>query len=141
MAINNLNVGLIILSLFCAGGLIAYVRETIRLQRLVSSGTATVGTVLKKEKIDSGSESIVHYLVTYEFLDGQGKSVIHEQDLNSGKYFQGITTGDKIEILYRDGPTGNSYPLSQIRNDLKIAQWMSIGILLFWIAMGFYLNN
>lgn len=136
---NYSNIGFIILSLFCAGGLYAYVREVRRLQRLLSSGTIAQAVVLKKEKIDGGSESVVHYLVTYEFVDDLGKTVVHEQDLNSGKFFNSLSTGDKIEVLYQRGAIGNSYPLSQIRADLKIAQWISVGLVLFWVVMGLIL--
>jgi hypothetical protein len=132
---NHLNIGLIMLSLFCAGGLYAYGREALRLQRLMSSGTVTQATVRKKEKI-SGSESVVHFLVTYEFIDDQGKTIVHEQDLNSSKFFSNLSVGDKLEILYQRGATGNSYPLSQIRTDRKIAQWIGVGILLLWGVMG-----
>jgi hypothetical protein len=133
---NHLNISLIILSLFCAGGLYAYGRKALRLQRLMSSGTVALATVLQKEKIDSGSDSVVHFLVTYEFVDEQGKTVVHERDLNSRKFFNNLSVGDKIEILYQKGPTGNSYPLSQIRADRKIAQWIGVGILLLWGVMG-----
>jgi len=133
---NHPNIGLIILSLFCAGGLYAYGREALRLQRLMSSGTVTQATVRKKEKVDSGSESVVHFLVTYEFVDDQGKTIVHEQDLNSSKFFSHLSVGDKIEILYQKNGTGNSYPLSQIRADRKIAQWIGVGILLLWGVMG-----
>lgn len=131
MATND-TIGLIILSLFCAGGLYAYVREARRLQRLISSGAIAQALVLKKEKIDSGSESVVHFLVTYEFVDDRGNTVVHEQDLNSGKFFSQLSVGDKIEILYQRGPAKDSYPLSQIRADRKIAQWITAAILLFW---------
>jgi len=136
VATNNSDIGLIILSLFCAGGFYAYVREALRLQRLMSSGTLAQATVLKKEKIDSGSESVVHFLVTYEFFDEQGKTVVHKQDLNNWKFFSMLSVGEKVEILYQSGPTGNSYPVNQIRADRKIAQWICVGILLVWGVMG-----
>jgi hypothetical protein len=82
MATNHDSTGLIILSLFCAGGLYAYVREALRLRRLMASGTVALATVLKKEKIDRGSESVVHFIVTYEFVDDQGRTIVHGQDLN-----------------------------------------------------------
>ena len=123
------------LSLFCAGGLYAYVREALRLQRLIVSGMVVQATILKKEKIDSGSESVIHYLITYKFIDNQGETIVHEQDMNSDKYFNNLSTGDKIEILYQKELGGDSYPLSQIRTDRKIAQWFSAGIILFWLGM------
>jgi hypothetical protein len=73
--------------------------------------------------------------VTYEFVDDQGKTVIHVQDMNSSKFFDNVSLGDKIDILYREGPTGSSYPLTQVLADRKIAQWISVGILLFWGLM------
>jgi hypothetical protein len=133
---NDSSVGIVILSLFCAGGLYAYAREARRLQRLISSGTVARATVLKKEKIDTGSESVIHCLVTYEFVDDRGKTIVHEQDLNSWTFFRNLSEGDKMEVLYQKGSTGNSYPLSQVRADLKIAKWVSVAILLFWGVVG-----
>lgn len=133
---TNDTIGLIILSLFCAGGLYAYVREAQRLQRLISSGTIAQALVVKKEKIDSGSESVMHFLVTYEFVDDRGNTIVHEQDLNSGRFFSRLSVGDKIEILYQRGPVMNSYPLSQIQADRKIAQWIIAAIILFWAVVG-----
>jgi len=139
MASNHDHIGLIILSLFCAGGLYAYVREAFRLRRLMASGAVVEATVLKKEKIDSGSESVVHFLVTYEFVDDQGRTMVHEQDLNSRNFFNNLSVGDKTEVLKQTGPTGSSYPLNQVRADKKIAQWISAGILLLWGVMGLML--
>jgi hypothetical protein len=50
---EHVNIGFIILSVFCAGGLFAYGREARRLGRLLASGTVAEAAVLKKEKIDS----------------------------------------------------------------------------------------
>jgi hypothetical protein len=140
MATNFSNIGLIFLSLFCAGGLYAYVREALRLQRLMSSGTVAQAIVLKKEKIESSDRYVIHFLVTYEFVDELGKPVVHEQDLNSGKFLSTLSVGDRIEVLYQGGSTGNSYPLSQIRADRKTAQWICVGILLLWGVMGVILK-
>jgi hypothetical protein len=134
--LNHSYFSLIILSLFSAGGLYAYGREALRLKRLLSSGNEAEATIRKKEKIDSGSESVVHFLVTYEFIDDQGNTVVHEQDLNSRKFFDSLDVGDKIEILYHRGQAEGSYPLSQIRNDRKIAHYIAVGILLLWGVMG-----
>jgi hypothetical protein len=134
---TNDTVGLIILSLFCAGGLYAYAREARRLQRLISSGTVAQALVVKKEKIDSGSESVMHFLVTYEFVDDRGNTIVHEQDLNSGRFFNRLSVGDKIEILYQGGPAmKNSYPLSRIRADRKTTHWIIAAIILFWTVVG-----
>lgn len=133
---NNAYISFIILSLFCAGGLYAYGREALRLKRLRSTGNEAVATIRKKEKIDAGSESAVHFLVTYEFIDEQGNSVVHEQDLNSRKFFDSLAVGNKIEILYQRDRAKTSYPLSQIRNDSKIANCIVAGILLLWGVMG-----
>lgn len=92
-------------------------------------------TVLKKERIDSGSESVVHFLVTYEFVDDRGNAVVHEQDVNSWRFFGTLSVGDKIEVMYRNGRTGNSYPLGRIHAEKRIAQWIAAGILLFWGVM------
>jgi hypothetical protein len=133
---SHTNIGFVILSLFCAGGLYAYLREVQRLRHLISTGTVAQGTVLKKEKMDKGSESVVHYLVSYEFVDYRGKKTVHEEDLNSWKFFSNVLVGDKIEILYdRDSPS-NSYPLSQISADLRVSQWICAGILLLWSVTG-----
>ena len=117
--IDNTTISILILSIFCAGGLFAYIRETLRLQKLITSGKLAKATILKKEKIKV-SESIVHYLVTYEFIDDQGKSIIHEQDLNNLKWFNNMAEGEKIDILY-DYNHENSYPISQINENLKIS--------------------
>jgi hypothetical protein len=136
MVTDDSIIGFMIVSLFCAGGLYAYVREALRLQRLISSGILAQATILKKEKTDSGSESVVHYLLTYEFTDEQRKTVVHEQELNSRRFFSELSVGDRIEVLYQKGPTGTSYPASQIRADRKTAQWICTGILLLWGVMG-----
>jgi|GEM_PF-1839406 len=136
----NDHIGLIILSVFCAGGLFAYVREALRLGRLISSGTVAKATVVGKEKIDTGSESVTHFLVKYEFPDYRGESTVHEQDLNDGRFFQRVSVGDRIDIIYqRDSAHGNSYPLSQVRADLKIARLICAGLVVFWAVMGAYL--
>lgn len=96
----------IILSLFCAVGLFAYVREVRSLQHLVSSGMLESEKILKNEKIDSGSESVAHYLVTYKYVDAREKTVTNEQDLNS-------------------------YPFSHVHAVLKISKMICAAIISF----------
>ena len=132
------DIGFIILSLFCAGGLVAYVRETLRLRRLITRGRITRAVIMNKEKIE-GSESVVHYLVTYRFNDAEGKTETHEQDLNSLKFFDSLSEGEELEILYQAGGAGSSYPLSQIKGDQKVSSAISAGILLLWLVMGIIL--
>lgn len=105
-----------------AGGLYAYVCEVWRLQHLVSSGKRVTAKILKKEKIDSGSESVAHYLVIYEYIDTHGKSVVEEQDSNSGEFFNTLSEGDAIEVVYQEGTRSNSSPFSQVHADLKISK-------------------
>lgn len=128
---------LIILSLFCAGGLFVYLRESFRLGRRIKEGHITRATVRKKRKIDSGSESMVHYLVTWELLGPEGKSMTHAEDMNSAKFFDGVSEGDEIPILDATHPRPTSYALSQIRCDLLIDRAVCIALVLAWIAMGF----
>jgi hypothetical protein len=127
--------GLIILSLFCAGGIFAYVREARRLSGLMAAGTLTEARIINKKKIDTGSESVVHYLVSYEFSDKTGNNVVHEEDLNSPIFFNTLTEGDVIPILYIDAPRPASYPLSQVRRDRAIALGITLALVFFWIAM------
>lgn len=139
MAVDSLNIGLILLSLFCAGGLYAYLRDALRLQRLISSGTVTQATVLKKEKVTARSESIVLYLVTYEFVDERGQRTVHEHDVNSEPFFRSLSTGERMEIVYEWGSTGNSYPLRRLRTDRNVAGGICAGILVLWGGMGAFL--
>lgn len=134
----HLNLNIVILSLFCAGGLFAYVREVLRLHRLMSAGKVALAKIMKLKMDDSGSESVVHYLVTYEFVDEQGNTLIHEQDLNSKKFFSNLATGDTIEVLYNADRTGNSYPLSQIQSDRRVSCYIAVVTLLFWAGMAVY---
>lgn len=129
------DIGFIVLSVFCAGGLFAYVREALRLGDLVANGTVKRATILSKNKVE-GSETVVHYLVTYKFTDEHGKTEVHEQDLNSMRYFDNLKEGDEVEVLYREGGAGDSYPLSQVSSDLKVSFWICIVIILVWIVMG-----
>jgi len=133
----HLNLNVIILSLFCVGGLFAYGREILRLQRLMSAGKVAPARIVKLEE-DAGSESVVHYLVTYEFVDEQGNTLIHEQDLNSKKFFSSLAIGDTIEILYNADRTGNSYPLSQIQSDQRVNYYIVVAIFVFWVGMMVY---
>lgn len=135
-------IGLILLSLFCMGGLYAYVQEVRRLKRLVSSGEVKIAKVLNKQKIESGSESVTHYLVRYEYTDGEGKIASDEQDLNNKKYFDSLSTGDTIEILYAEGARGTSYPLTQVHADLKISQLICVLLIFIWVVTGvFFIVN
>jgi hypothetical protein len=133
----HLNLNMVILSLFCAGGLFAYVREVLRLHRLMSAGKVALARIVKKKE-DFSSESVVHYLVTYEFVDEHGNTLIHEQDLNSKKFFSSLAIGDTIEILYNADRTGNSYPVSQIQSDRRISCYMVVAIQMFWAGMIVY---
>jgi len=137
LEVMHINLNIVILSLFCAGGLFAYVREGLRLHRLMSAGKVALARIVKKME-DSGSESIVHYLVTYEFVDEQGNTLIHEQDLNSKKFFRSLAIGDTIEVLYNADRTGNSYPLSQVQSDWRMSCYIAAVILLFWVGMAVY---
>ena len=128
-------IGLGILSLFCIGGLYAYVREARRLQELLHGGATAMATVLKKKKLDSGSETVTHFLVTYRFVDEDGNSFVDEEDLNSREFFNNLAVGDRIEIVYHKGNQSNSYPVSQIRRDQRIAKWISLAIVFFWVTV------
>ena len=125
-------IGLGILSLFCFGGLYAYVREVRRLNKLLRRGATTMATVLEKERLDSGSETVTHFLVTYRFVDEDGNSVVDKEDLNSRAFFNKLAIGDAVEILYQRGDRSNSYPVSQIGRDLRIAKWICFAIVFFW---------
>lgn len=133
----NSIVSITIVSIFCAGGLFAYLREAVRLHRLLSTGKVATAKIVGLDKEDSGSESVVHYLVRYEFMDETGKTLTHEQDLNSSKYFKNLTIGDSIDVLYVE-ESENSYPLSQVRKDWKLSCYIAISILVFWAAMTAY---
>lgn len=133
----RLDVGLIILSLFCAGGLVAYVREILRLRRLTSSGRTAAATIIDVEEIP-GSESVVHYLVKYEFIDADGHSIVHEQDLNSKRFFDTLKRGDTLSVVYEPEPNGNSYPVSQINSDIKLSGLIAVAIIIFWAVMATY---
>jgi hypothetical protein len=131
------DLGIMMLSLFCVGGLVAYVREILRLQRLMSSGTTAAATILDVEEIPGG-ESVVHYLVKYEFMDAEGRPTVHEQDLNSKRFFDTLKRGDTINVLYELGPNGNSYPVSQINSDIKLSGLIAAAIIIFWAVMATY---
>ena len=133
----RLDPSIVILSLFCVGGLVAYVREILRLRRLMSSGKTAAATVVDVEEIP-GSESVVHYLVKYEFLDAEGRPTVHEQDLNSKRFFDTLKRGDTISVLYEPRPNGNSYPVSQINSDIKLSGLIAAAIIIFWAVMATY---
>jgi len=103
----------------------------------MSEGKLALAKIVKMEMDNAGSESVVHYFVTYEFTDDQDKTVIHEQDLNSRKFFCGLAIGETIEVLYRTD-RGVSYPVSQIRSDWRISCYITAAILLFWVGMAMF---
>lgn len=132
-------VGLAFLSVFCAGGLAHYVPEALRLRRLLDAGVVRCATVTAKQQIDSGSETVTHYLLTYEFTDEHGNRVVREDDLNDRHFFAGLSVGSQVEILHEPGPGGNAYPRDRIRADARIATWISAGLVAFWVGLGTYL--
>ena len=136
----SLDLDIAILSIFCAGGLFAYVREALRLRRLISSGNTAVAKIVRTKADDSGSESVTHYLVKYEFMDAQGHVKIHEQDLNSKHFFDTLNRGDTIDVLYESVPNGNSYPVSQVNSDMKISILISAAIVVFWTVMAVFFS-
>jgi hypothetical protein len=127
-----------ILSLFCLGGIIAYYRESTRLHKLIVNGIQTEATIMKKEKIESG-ESVTHYIVTYQFCDEYKRKHVHEQDLNSQRYFDGLNVGDNILVVYQIHGVENSYPFSQIENDLRRSRLITLLIVAFWIIISTFL--
>ena len=133
----RLDLSIVILSLFCVGGLVAYVREILRLRRLMSSGKTAAATIVDVEEIP-GSESVVHYLVKYEFMNAEGRPTVHEQDLNGKRFFDTLKRGDTISVLYEPGPNGNSYPFSQINSDIKLSGLIAAAIIIFWAVMATY---
>ena len=133
----RLDLSIVILSLFCVGGLVAYVREILRLRRLMSSGKTAAATIVDVEEIP-GSESVVHYLVKYEFMNAEGRPTVHEQDLNGKRFFDTLKRGDTISVLYEPGPNGNSYPVSQINSDIKLSGLIAAAIIIFWAVMATY---
>lgn len=124
-----------ILSLFCAGGLFAYIREALRLNRLLSSGKVAVARILDA-RMDASGESVVHYLVKYEFVDEEGLPVVHEQVVNSRQFFDTLQPGGTIEVLYDGVGADNSYPTDQIRSDRKLSGLIAAAIFVFWVLMG-----
>lgn len=126
---------LIVLSLFFIHALYRYGREALRLNRLINSGTTTQATVKNKERVE-GSKSVVQNLVTYEFLNFRGESEVHERVLRS-KFFDSVEVGDTIDILHERRRPENSYPLSQIQTDHKIAWAYVIGLILLGVGVGF----
>jgi hypothetical protein len=138
MAVVYANLDVLIVGVFCAGGVFAYAKEALRLHRLMSGGTIAFARILKLEMDSSGSESVTHYLVTYEFVDEEGKTQLHEQDLNNKAFFNSLAVGEKIEVLYGAGRLGTSYPVKQIRSDWKLSMYITFAILAFWAAMTAY---
>jgi len=139
----RLDLGIVILSLFCVGGLFAYVREILRLRRLICSGKTAVATIVDIAEDSSGSESVTHYLVKYEFMDEDGRPKVHEQDLNSKRFFDTLKRGDTLNVLYEPDSNGNSYPVSQISWEIKISGFIASAIISFWVVMAtfFALNE
>ena len=99
----TLDLNVIIVSLFCAGGLFAYLREVWRLRRLLARGKVASARIRDKKLDDAGSESVVHYLLTYEFLDGDGNTRIHTRDLKIRNFFSTIDRGyGRIEAMFAE---------------------------------------
>ena len=124
---------LIILSLFFVQALYRYGREALRLNRLVNSGTTTQATVKNKERVE-GSKKVVRYLVTYEFLNFRGEPEVRELNMDRSKFFDSVEVGDTIDILHERRNPENSYPLSQIKTDRKIAWVYVIGLIAMWVG-------
>jgi hypothetical protein len=132
------NLDLAILSVFCAGGVFAYFRELLRLRRLKLTGKVIAAKIVDLKADDAGSESIVHYRVSYEFVDESGKKVVHERDLSSSRTFRGLEVGQSIEILYRPDGAGVSFPVNQVDSEQRIDRLVLIGLLVFWTLLGLY---
>lgn len=135
------HLGLIILSLFCAGGLFAYVKEVLRLRRLISSGKIAVARIVDTKEDSAGSETVTNYLVKYEFMDAEGHLKVHEQDLNGKRFFDTLQRGDTIKILYEPVPNGNSYPVSQVNSDMRISSLIAAAVAIFWAAMAVFFTQ
>ena len=125
----------IIVSLFCAGGLFAYLREVFRLRRIISCGKPAVARIESTKAEDAGSDTVTHYLVKYEFVDADGNLKVHEEDLNNRRFFDTLKQGDTIDILYEPVADGSSYPVSQVTRDLMISKMIVIGIVIVWVVM------
>ena len=83
----------------------------------------------------------MRYLVTYEFLNFRGETEVHEQEFKRSKYFDSVEIGDTINILHERHNPENSYPLSQIKTDRKIAWAYIMGIIVLWAGMGFVVTR
>ena len=132
-------IGLAVLSVFCAGGFYAYLPQALRLRRLIAAGVVRRATVTSKQRVEAGSESVVHYLVTYEFTDERGETVVREEDLNDGRFFDTLTVGGSVDILQEPGSSGNSHPLGQVRADRRIATGICVALAVLWCGLGAYL--
>jgi hypothetical protein len=73
--------------------------------------------------------------VKYEFTDSDGHRSVHEQDLNSKRFFDTLKRGDTIDVLYDPVSNSNSYPLRQINSDIKISGFIAAAITIFWAVM------
>lgn len=71
-------------------------------------------------------------------MDAEGRPIVHEQDLNSKRFFDTLKRGDTINVLYEPGPNGNSYPISQINSDIKLSRLIVAAIIIFWAVMATY---
>ena len=105
------------------------------MRRLIASGVAAIARVVDLKEDSAGSESVTHYLVKYQFMDADGRARVHEQDLNSKRFFDTLKHGDRIDVLYESGPKGNSYPVSQVYSDIKVNALIATAILVFWAVM------
>lgn len=124
---------LIVLSIFFIRPLYRYAREVLKLQRLMNSGTTAQATVTNKERVE-GSKQVVQYFVTYEFQNYRGEPEIHQRELRN-KFFESVEIGETIDILHERQNPENSYPLSQIRTDYKIAWGYIIGLVMLWAGV------
>jgi hypothetical protein len=76
-------------------------------------------------------------------MDEDGHPKVHEQDLNSKRFFDTLKRGDTLNVLYEPDSNGNSYPVSQISSEIKISGFIASAIISFWVVMAtfFALNE
>jgi hypothetical protein len=54
--------------------------------------------------------------------------------MDRSKFFDSVEVGDTIDILHERRNPENSYPLSQIQTDRKIAWAYVIGLIAMWVG-------
>ena len=59
------------------------------------------------------------------------------EDLNSWRFFRTLSPGDSVAVVYGER---TSHPLGQVREDRRIALWISAGIVVFWLSMSLVLG-